>query len=187
MGHHSNKEYAAKVAALEKPKETWPKWIVTGGGVGFLRPAPGSWGTIPPAALYWVLLMAGVGEFTRTLVMLVFALVAAVLLVRWGRWACAYFQQIDPGSVILDEYVGFSVAVAFVPMENLAGIGTDPWRTWLVTAAAYVLFRATDTLKIPPARQLEALPWGWGILLDDVAAGIQANIIGQILVRVIHP
>src|SRR5437870_3838243 len=131
MGHHSNQQYAAKVAALPKPEQTWPKWIVTGGGVGFLRPAPGSWGTIPPAMLYWILLMNGVGIVPRSLIMLAFAAVAGVLLIAYGKWACAYFQKIDPGSVVLDEYVGFSVAVAFVPIMNLSAIGTDPWRTWL--------------------------------------------------------
>ncbi len=56
------------------------------------------------------------------------------------------------------------------------------WHAWLFTAGLYLLFRLTDTLKFPPARQLEKLPWGWGILLDDIAAGVQANLAAQLIV-----
>jgi phosphatidylglycerophosphatase A len=47
----------------------------------------------------------------------------------------------------------------------------------------YVVFRLTDTLKLPPANWLEKLPWGWGVLCDDLASGVQANVIGQVVVR----
>ncbi len=102
-------------------------------------------------------------------------------LIYFGKWACAYFQKVDPGSVVLDEFTGFWIAAAFVPVPDRFAHGW--WHTWLFTAGLYIIFRFTDTLKIPPANLLERLPWGWGILLDDVAAGIQANIIAQIIVH----
>jgi phosphatidylglycerophosphatase A len=181
MGHQSNKLYAEQVANLPIPAERWPRWIVTGGGVGYLRPAPGSWGTIPPATLYCLMLWWGVVEPARTLIMLAWALAASVLLIGYGKWACAYFRQPDPGQVILDEYAGFAVAVLLMPVP--AWCGDDRLRLFLFTAAVYVLFRATDTLKLPPANWLERLPFGWGILLDDLAAGLQANLIAQIIIR----
>ena len=47
-------------------------------------------------------------------------------------------------------------------------------RAWLTLAIAFVWFRVTDILKPPPARQMEALPRGWGIVLDDVVAGLMS-------------
>lgn len=182
MGHHSNTKYAQKVADLPVPANSWPKWIVSGGGLGFLRPAPGSWGTAGPAAMYWLALVYGAHHHRLgfSLVLLAGALVASVLLIRYGYWACCYFRRIDPGQVVLDEFAGFFITCAFVPVP--AWFQADALHLWYWTAILFVIFRLTDTLKIPPGRQLEALPWGWGILLDDIAAGVQANIVAQILV-----
>jgi phosphatidylglycerophosphatase A len=57
------------------------------------------------------------------------------------------------------------------------------WATGINLAAAFVAFRIFDITKPPPARQLEALPAGWGILLDDLAAAVYANLACQILLR----
>ncbi|MEI8194700.1 MAG: phosphatidylglycerophosphatase A [Phycisphaerae bacterium] len=180
MGHHSNTLYAAKLAGMPRPANTWPRWIVTGGGLGFLKPAPGSWGTVGPALTYWLLLYYQFPDPWRSGLLLAGALAASILLVAFGPWACAYFQKIDPGQVVLDEFAGFWIAGAFVkvPASLAHGAGT----TWLFTAGLFILFRLTDTLKIPPANYLERLPWGWGILLDDIAAGVQANLLAWVLI-----
>jgi len=54
-----------------------------------------------------------------------------------------------------------------------------------VSLAAFFFFRLFDVLKLPPARQLEALPTGTGILCDDLAAGIQTNVVLQLIFRVL--
>jgi phosphatidylglycerophosphatase A len=183
MGHRSNKELAARVESLPFPGQRWPRWIISGGGAGFLRPAPGSWGTAVPAALYWWALIAGVSDLARTWAFLLFGVVASVLLVAYGRWAAAYYREPDPGTVVLDEYAGFALTIAFLPVPA--------WFTahgamglFLFTSGLYILFRLTDTLKLPPANYLERLPWGWGVLCDDLAAGVQANLVAQVIVRV---
>jgi phosphatidylglycerophosphatase A len=182
VGHKSNKELEYRVAALPFPKTTWQKWIVTGGGVGFLKPAPGSWGTTIPAALFLFLIATGADERIRTGILLGFAMIASGLLIAYGKWAAAFFREPDPGPVILDEYAGFPLAIAFVPVPTWCTThGTLGLFTF--TAAIYILFRATDTLKLPPANFLERLPWGWGILCDDLAAGLQANLIAQLVIR----
>lgn len=71
----------------------------------------------------------------------------------------------DPRQVVIDEGVGFLFAVAFLPPSA----GT-------VIAGVFV-FRAFDIVKPPPARQLEALPGGWGIVADDVIAGLYSNAV----------
>jgi len=184
MGHHSNIALAARVAALPKPASSWPKWIVTGGGVGFLKPAPGSWGTVPPATLFFLLLIYNVPDPLRSIIFIAVALLASILLIAWGKWAAAWFREPDPGQVILDEYAGFALTVLFMPIPAICGEGGgDPLKLFLFTSALYILFRATDTLKLPPCRTLERLPWGWGILCDDLAAGIQANLLAQLIIR----
>jgi phosphatidylglycerophosphatase A len=140
-----------------------------------LRPAPGSWGTAAPALAYFLTLWAGGGDPWRSGGFLLFGLIAAILLIWLGPWGCAYFGQIDPGQIVLDEYAGFAITVAFIPVPAWAY--GSAWHIALFTALVYVVFRATDTLKLPPCGRLERLPFGWGILMDDIAAGVQANII----------
>jgi phosphatidylglycerophosphatase A len=71
----------------------------------------------------------------------------------------------DPGPVVIDEAAGLLVTLAGVPV------------TWLSAVLAFFLFRAMDILKPPPARQAEALPGGWGIMIDDLFAGVYANLL----------
>ena len=182
MGHASNRLLAQRVEALPRPRNSWPRWVVSGGGAGFLRPAPGSWGTAVPAALFWLALCAGVPEPPRTAIFLGFGLIASGLLVAYGKWAAAYYREPDPGTCVLDEYAGFAVTIAFVPPPAWCA-EHGVWGWFIFTAGLYILFRATDTLKLPPANWLERLPWGWGILCDDLASGVQANLIAQLIVR----
>jgi phosphatidylglycerophosphatase A len=77
----------------------------------------------------------------------------------------------DPGFVVIDEVAGQLISLIAVPLE---------WKTFL---AGFILFRVFDILKPPPVRQLERLPEGTGIVLDDVAAGIYALVVVQLLLR----
>jgi phosphatidylglycerophosphatase A len=70
----------------------------------------------------------------------------------------------DPSIVVIDEIVGVWIALWMLPYS------------FVVIALAFVAFRAFDIVKPPPARQLERIPNGWGIMLDDVAAGLYANL-----------
>lgn len=70
----------------------------------------------------------------------------------------------DPGPVVIDEVVGFFVSTAFLPQSLLLGI------------AAFFGFRVLDILKPSPAREAESLPGGWGVVMDDVAAGVYVNL-----------
>jgi phosphatidylglycerophosphatase A len=76
----------------------------------------------------------------------------------------------DPSIVVIDEIVGMWISLLFLPP------------TWTVFAVAFIAFRAFDILKPPPVRQLERIPGGWGIMLDDVMAGIYANLLVRAVV-----
>ena len=77
----------------------------------------------------------------------------------------------DPQLVVIDEVAGQWIALLFAPVA---------WKTLL---AGFILFRGFDILKPPPIRQLEQLPEGTGIVLDDVAAGILALVVMQLLLH----
>lgn len=82
-----------------------------------------------------------------------------------GRTARACGKE-DPGLVVVDEVAGQWMA--------LAGAAALNWKTWL---AAFLLFRAFDIWKPAPVRQLEHLPGGWGVLADDLMAGLYAALV----------
>ncbi len=176
---HSGTDVVAPV------RSNWRKWVITGGGLGLLKPAPGSWGTCGPALIFWLLLGIGVPDPWRSVVCLGGALLAGILTVRLSPWAIRFFKDEDPGPVVLDEYAGYWIAAAAIPLPT--GILGNWGGAWLMAAGVYILFRLTDTLKLPPCRRLEHFPAGWGILLDDLAAGLQVNIILQIVLRLWHP
>jgi len=75
--------------------------------------------------------------------------------------------------VVLDEVVGMLLTLAFIPL------------TWSGIAAGFLLFRLLDIVKPPPARQLETLPGGLGIMMDDVMAGIYGNIALRLLIYLV--
>jgi phosphatidylglycerophosphatase A len=90
--------------------------------------------------------------------------------------AIAEFGNRDPGQFVLDEAAGICLTILFLPI----GAG---WSAGISLAAAFLAFRVFDITKIPPARQLERLPMGWGILMDDLAAGVYANLVCQLVLR----
>ena len=167
------------------------RWWMTGLGLGYAPVAPGTFGSAGAAAI-------ALGVFTLTsqvagcscvLVQgacwVVLALLASAGCVAWGPWAVEYFagrcpKAGDPGQVVLDEWAGQWVALIAMPMPTFG-------RTLTVLAVQCVLFRLFDVLKPPPGRRLEKLPGGWGILLDDLAAGVYANLVGQVVFRWIMP
>jgi phosphatidylglycerophosphatase A len=77
----------------------------------------------------------------------------------------------DPQFVVIDEVAGQLIALIAVPLA---------WKTFL---AGFIFFRIFDILKPPPVRQLEKLPEGTGIVLDDVAAGFYALLVMQLLLH----
>ncbi|MGB6112431.1 MAG: phosphatidylglycerophosphatase A [Acidobacteriaceae bacterium] len=146
------------------PKKTGWAWaLATCFGVGFLRPAPGTWGSVA-GLLFW--LAAAHWLHPSPVHLAQGTAVAAILVLLTGIPASAIVSReaatADPSFVVADEVVGQWIA--------LIAAGTRPWE-WLL---AFLLFRAFDILKPPPARQFDRMHSGFGIMMDDVAAGIYA-------------
>lgn len=140
--------------------------LASGFGAGFAPVAPGTVGTLVALPGAWALSLA------PPWVRLTLIAGALPLAARICGAAARQGADEDPGWVVLDEIVGFLVATAFVP----AGLAS-----YLV---AFLLFRLFDIIKPPPAGAIDRrLPGGWGILLDDVFAGLYAALFLALLER----
>ncbi|MGB2824369.1 MAG: phosphatidylglycerophosphatase A [Phycisphaerae bacterium] len=157
---------------------TLARLIVTGLGTGYLPVAPGTWGSAAVCAIFLAAALAADGRqvcITGAMAVLVVAATAGCVIL--GRFAESAFGRKDPGECTVDEWAGQALALCMLPL----GAG---WRDWLAAAGvAFVAFRAFDIVKPPPAYQLQRLPHGWGIVADDLAAGVYANIAAQLVLR----
>lgn len=133
-------------------------FVGTGAGTGYAPVASGTFGTLPAVAAVAALGPVAPGQW----VLLTAAVTAAAI---WAAARCRHiFGQGDPSRVVSDEIAGFFVTMSFVPV--------GPW----TLVAGFALFRLFDVVKPPPVRQLEALPGGWGVVVDDLMAGVYANL-----------
>lgn len=106
------------------------------------------------------------------------AIAAVIVLTVIAVWsagdAARQLGAKDPGCIVIDEIAGMTVALLGMPFNMIT------------VALGFVLFRAFDIVKPPPVRQLDRnIGGGWGIVLDDIAAGIMANIVLRIGLLVI--
>ncbi len=144
-------------------------FVATGAGSGYAPIAPGTLGSgvglllyLPLAGLSGAAYLAVVGGISAL-----------------GIWAAqraeGLFGQRDDGRITIDEVAGMLLSLAFLP------------RRLDVVVAGFLLFRLFDIFKPPPARAAESLPGGLGVVTDDLVAGLYANVVGQLLWRVILP
>jgi phosphatidylglycerophosphatase A len=148
------------VKTLE-PTPLWATLIATFFGIGRLRPGPGSWGSAV-TVLLWAALAHALAPSLRTPVALALAVAITLIGIPAATQVARGSGIKDPQFVVIDEVAGQLVALIAAPLA---------WKSFL---AGFILFRAFDIVKPPPVRQLEALPEGTGIVLDDVAAGLYA-------------
>jgi phosphatidylglycerophosphatase A len=138
--------------------------VATGGGVGFLPLVPGTFGTLLGLPLaYGVVQLPGIALQIGAV-----AAVIAASIPICTEAARQLGRAKDPSAIVLDEIAALPIVFAFISPERLSW--QSPW-LWL---AGFVLFRLFDITKPPPARQLERLPDGLGIVADDLAAAVYA-------------
>lgn len=151
-------------------KTLWAWTVATFFGAGLGKPGPGTWGSVA-AVLLWAAFAWGLHPSPGALMV---ALIAGIVLsialgVPAATIAARESARHDPGFVVIDEVAGQWIALLGAPPD---------WRHALISL---VLFRLFDVTKPFPARQLERLPEGWGIVFDDVAAGLYAWGVAAIL------
>lgn len=154
-------------------------------GVGYLPLAPGTWGSLVGIGVYALVrgaamtLFFGLGAsrnfnllhvYYGVIAIELFAILAISLA---GTWAASRTEKLsgkkDPGKVVIDEVAGQFIALIPVPFV----LGT----AWWTAILAFILFRFFDIVKPYPARKLESLEAGLGIMADDIVAGVYAAIV----------
>ena len=148
------------VAGAPRP-HLWAELIATFLGIGRLKPGPGTWASAATVVL-WALASWRVPSDERTWATIAAALVVTLVGIPAATRVARASGLKDPQFVVIDEVAGQLVALIAVPLA---------WKTFL---AGLILFRVFDIVKPPPVRQLERLPEGIGIVVDDLAAGLYA-------------
>jgi len=142
------------------------KFVATGFFSGYSPITPGTAGSLVGLALYGLPLFLYPVQYSIIIVVVFFA----------GVWTSAQLERQlgdDPQIVVVDEIVGIWISLFLVP------------RTAWPIVIGFILFRVFDTFKPFPARRMEGLKYGWGVMLDDVVAGIYANLATHLLIFLI--
>ncbi|MFO0861086.1 MAG: phosphatidylglycerophosphatase A [Phycisphaerales bacterium] len=159
-------------------------WITTF-GLGHMRPASGTWGSLPTVGVAAGLICAGFGPaqapWIYNLALLAWCAVFSWGCLAQGRAAEARFGKKDPSQAVADETAGQAIALMFLPGSVEGGLGSIA----IALGGAFVAFRIFDILKLWPARGLQRLPGGLGILIDDLIAGVQALLVVQLAARIL--
>ncbi len=136
-------------------------FLTTGAYTGFSPVASGTVGTLVGILLYLLLPTQAPALYLLLVLVLIGA---AIWLAQQGE---IIFDTHDSSYIVVDEIVGFLVAMCWLPAH------------WGYILAAFCIFRVFDIINPPPAGQLESLPGGFGVVLDDVMAGIYTNLVLQ--------
>lgn len=135
--------------------------FASGLGTGYSPSASGTVGSAAALLLYWF-----IPGFSEPIPLLIASAVCLVIGIPASAMMEKHYGQ-DPSEVVIDEFVGMWLALVFLP------------KAYWIAVAAFFLFRFFDIIKIPPAKQFDNMKGGTGIMLDDVAAGIWANVLLQ--------
>ena len=139
-------------------------FVATGGYAGYAPVAPGTAGSLVGLGVYALVRWYG-GPGLEAIVL------SAVVGV--GVWSATmgerYFGKTDPGHVVIDEVAGMLLTLFWLPV------------TWVGAVAGFLVFRVFDIIKPFPAGAAERLPRGWGVMADDLVAGIYAHLVVRLM------
>jgi phosphatidylglycerophosphatase A len=162
--------HPSQIEAKGPDAPLWATLVATFFGAGRLKPGPGTWGSLATVAVWAV-----VAHFLPSSWLIPVNIALALLAVAVGIPAATRVARAsglkDPQFVVIDETAGQLIALIGAPLA---------WKSFL---AGFILFRAFDIVKPPPVRQLERLPEGTGIVVDDVAAGLYGLAVMQLLLH----
>ena len=156
--------------AVGPPASLWATLVATFFGIGRMRPGPGSWASAATVIL-WALACHGLAPSLQTPVVIALAILVTFAGIPAATRVARAFGLKDPQFVVIDEVAGQLITLIAVPVS---------WKSLLL---GFILFRGFDIVKPPPVRQLEQLPEGLGIVIDDVGAGLYALLIMQVLLH----
>ena len=159
------------VSGASRPRAPrWATLVATFFGIGHMQPGPGTWGSAVTVLLWWLVARWIVPAWQPWVAILLAATAVLVGIPAATRVARASGVK-DPQFVVIDEVAGQLITLIAAPMA---------WKSLLL---GFILFRGFDIVKPPPVRSLERLPEGTGIVIDDVAAGLYALAVMQIVLH----
>jgi phosphatidylglycerophosphatase A len=164
---HGRRRYVNRVMT-RAPR--WATLVATFFGVGLLRPGPGTWGSAATVVLWW-LVARGITPGWQPVAAIVLAAVAVMVGIPAATQISRASGLKDPQFVVIDEVAGQLITLIAAPVA---------WKSLLL---GFILFRGFDIVKPPPVRQLEHLPEGFGIVIDDVGAGLYALAVMQVVLH----
>ena len=141
------------------------RFFATGFGSGLIPKAPGTWGSLAavlllyPALELFPVLASSLGIFTLCAATSVIGIWSSIVVCEHKLLGSSK----DPKEIVIDEFAGLYLTY-FICGTSLPSL-----------ALGFIFFRLFDILKLPPIKQLEKLPSGWGIMIDDLAAGVYAG------------
>ena len=148
-----------------------PILLATWFGSGYLRPAPGTWGTAAALPFAWAIL-----HWATPLILILSSLV----LFAAGIWAANRFDAMtqghDASEIVVDEVVGVWLTLGLIGLAFPLS-----WAAWV---GGFFLFRLFDIVKPFPIRQIDrSVGGGFGVMIDDVLAGLLAGGVGILILR----
>ena len=144
-------------------------------GLGRLPVAPGTWGSLPVAIIFGLMCQFHLSGPLISIVMAVLTIAGSIVCVKFAPDVIAATGNTDPREVVADEFAG--QAVTFLAIPFFIPVLLTTGQMCIITSGGFLLFRLFDIVKPWPIRKLEKLPKGWGILADDLLAGVFAAIV----------
>lgn len=144
--------------------------ISSGFGAGFLKPGPGTWGTAVAFLISALIYVSGVSDDFFIPVILTLLFYAA------GLWSIGMLEddwEDDDQRIVVDEMIGYWITIIMIPVS------------WTSLILAFFLFRIFDIIKPLGIRRFDEIKTNWAVLVDDVVAGIYANIMLRIVLLMI--
>ena len=139
-------------------------FVATGGYAGYAPVAPGSAGSLVGLGVYALVRWYG-GPGLEAILLL-----GIVVLGVWSATVGEqHFGKTDPGHVVIDEVAGMLLTLLWLPV------------TWLGALVGFLAFRLFDIVKPFPAGSAERLPRGWGVMADDLVAGVYAHLVVRLM------
>ena len=146
-------------------------------GLGRLPLAPGTWGSLPPVIIFALMYYLGAHLYTISIVMAALVLAGSIACITLSPDVIKELGSSDPREVVADELAG--QALMFLPLPLFIIEEFTLVQVLLILLFGFLLFRLFDILKPYPIYELEKLREGWGILADDLVAGMYAAIVLQ--------
>ena len=152
--------------------------VLTAGGLGLCKPAPGTWGSLPPVMLAFSMacLLPREAQWMIAVSVGLMGLCFSIACVKFGSEAEELFGCKDPSEVVADEVAGQSIALLLLQIWGFGG-PEEIGRNAVCCLIAFASFRVFDITKLWPANSLQRLKLGWGVLVDDLVAGVYALIV----------